>query len=232
MSAIGISVKLYCRACGIELTRELTELTDRTRLCLKPEADFIPQGSFLYREPDATTEDATAEDATTEDATTDGDSAAGGAGARWIVINLQDLRQARPHADPERLTGCCKLDGSAGINTCCANGHEIGVQSSDCWMAHEFAFDESRVRGRRVLRYAVSAYKLDLGERWVDFLGELRLCDRSELLAHIQSGQFELDGIVWNDAERIVTSRELRSGSIVHFQDMELRFQHWVDADD
>lgn len=34
-------MKLYCRACGIELTRELFELTDRKRLRHEPEADFI-----------------------------------------------------------------------------------------------------------------------------------------------------------------------------------------------
>jgi len=52
-----------------------------------------------------------------------------------IVLNLKDTINTKHHSDQSRLNGCCGLDG-LGMNTLCANGHEIGTERSDCWMPH------------------------------------------------------------------------------------------------
>lgn len=39
----------------------------------------------------------------------------------------------RYHDDPRRVSGCCGPSGIDGVNTLCANGHEVATESSDCW---------------------------------------------------------------------------------------------------
>ena len=81
-------------------------------------------------------------------------------------------------------------------------------------MAHELAFDESRVRGRRVRSQAVSADKLDIGQRWADFL--LPAClktmsggggnggQRERLRASRQHFHLPTVGLVWLPPDRCV----------------------------
>lgn len=53
-----------------------------------------------------------------------------------VIVNLSDAVGTRHHTNASRLNGCCGLDGLDGLNTLCANGHEIGTEKSDCWMPH------------------------------------------------------------------------------------------------
>ena len=53
-----------------------------------------------------------------------------------ILMNLKDLIAVKHHSDHRRLNGCCGLDGLDGLNLICSNGHEIGTEKSDCWIAH------------------------------------------------------------------------------------------------
>ena len=69
--------------------------------------------------------------------------------AGWFVVNLADLRQTDHTTNPARLNGCCGLDGLDGHNLLCANGHEIGVEKSDCWMPHCALLDPSLVFAER-----------------------------------------------------------------------------------
>ena len=68
--------------------------------------------------------------------------------ARWLAIHLGDALNTREHSDDRRLNGCCGKDGLDGLNTVCANGHEIGTEKSDCWMPHALLLDPSRVTVR------------------------------------------------------------------------------------
>ena len=52
-----------------------------------------------------------------------------------VLVNLRDLIGTKRHADSRRLNGCCGLDGLDGANLVCVNGHEVGTEKSDCWMA-------------------------------------------------------------------------------------------------
>jgi hypothetical protein len=52
------------------------------------------------------------------------------------LINLADLVGVRHHPDSRRNIGCCGRDGCDGPNLVCDQGHEIGTERSDCWMAH------------------------------------------------------------------------------------------------
>jgi hypothetical protein len=38
----------------------------------------------------------------------------------------------------DRMQGCCGPTGALGPNAACGCGAEIGTESSDCWMSHEF----------------------------------------------------------------------------------------------
>ena len=50
------------------------------------------------------------------------------------VINPLDGVLLRPHGDPARRIGCCRLDGLAGANLMCGRcGAEVGIEVSDCW---------------------------------------------------------------------------------------------------
>lgn len=51
-----------------------------------------------------------------------------------LVLNPDDVVGTRPHPDPRRTNGCCRLDGLDGPNLVCAGcGVEVAVQQSDCW---------------------------------------------------------------------------------------------------
>ena len=67
-----------------------------------------------------------------------------------FLVNLKDAINVRNHPDSKRLNGCCGLDGCDGRNTVCSNGHEVGTERSDCWMAHSLALDPNRVELRTV----------------------------------------------------------------------------------
>ena len=207
-------MKFYCKQCNLELTRELNELSDKSLLNNEPGFDYIPEGFFIFLNTSSPLVPSS-----------DSDGSLG----RDVVINLKDLVNVRPHTDPTRTNGCCGLDGSDGFNTLCVNLHEVGTQSSDCWMAHECTLDAHLVRGRRVQNYWVSAYKLDMGEPLIEFVRGLHLCADEELLRHIESGAVDIDGVVLRDAAKTINQDTIKSGSILRLLDQEARFQLWVD---
>lgn len=53
-----------------------------------------------------------------------------------FLVNLADVIHLGYHPDKRRHNGCCGRDGCDGPNRICLNGHEIGTERSDCWMAH------------------------------------------------------------------------------------------------
>ncbi|WP_157469362.1 hypothetical protein [Gemmata sp. SH-PL17] len=50
-----------------------------------------------------------------------------------FLLNLRDMVNTGYHPDGRRVSGCCGLSGIDGVNTLCANGHEVATESSDCW---------------------------------------------------------------------------------------------------
>ena len=52
------------------------------------------------------------------------------------VFNLDDVLNTEH--DLQRAGGCCGQDGLNGINTLCLNGHEIGIEHSDCWHFYHY----------------------------------------------------------------------------------------------
>lgn len=207
-------MKLYCRTCNTELTQELEELTNKALINHEPGTDYIPKGFFIFIDLENISEP---------------NCNSGFGRERNIAINLKDLVNTRHHTNPARLNGCCGLDGNDGINTLCINMHEIGIESSDCWMAHEFTFDAKLVKGRNVKTYALSDYKLDLGQPFIDFAKGLHLCKDEDLLKHIQSGHIEIDNTLWQNAEKKIYRANIQNGSILRFFDLEIKFQIWID---
>jgi hypothetical protein len=60
-----------------------------------------------------------------------------------IIININDLTNSIHHKDSSRLNRCFGLDGMDGPNRTCINGHEIGTEFSDCWMAHAMVLEQT-----------------------------------------------------------------------------------------
>lgn len=108
-------MKLVCRQCNVELSKQVVELEDLTLLNEKDGEDYIPQGFYIIEK---------GEEVDLRDT---------------IIINLKDLLHSKYHHDRRRLNGCCGYDGVDGINRVCKNNHEIGTEKSDCWMPHFIA---------------------------------------------------------------------------------------------
>jgi len=115
-------MKITCKQCSIELADELVEVLGPGQVREIDDQDFINQGKFFV---------------------SDGEYYAGTESD--IIINLKDLKNSKNHTDASRLNGCCGLDGMDGRNKTCINGHEIGTEKSDCWMAHAFIFDNDKI---------------------------------------------------------------------------------------
>ena len=116
-------MRVKCKYCDVELTDDLKELQSSGQLKDVDGEDFINRGQFFISDGDYYTGTET-----------------------QIIINMADLKNSKNHSDPSRLNGCCGLDGLHGLNKVCINGHEIGTEMSDCWMAHSVIFDKERIK--------------------------------------------------------------------------------------
>jgi hypothetical protein len=119
-------MRFFCAVCGLAVTKELTLLEDIDWLCEQEGRDFVPSGTYTI---------------------SDGGYYTGSEGK--VVVNVRDLTNVRNHPDPSHLSGCCGLDGTDGLNKICTNGHEIGTEKSDCWLAHAAILELGLVRGER-----------------------------------------------------------------------------------
>lgn len=54
----------------------------------------------------------------------------------YYAFNRADILNTT--RDSERMSGCCGSDGMRGINVLCMNGHEIGIEFSDCWQIYHY----------------------------------------------------------------------------------------------
>src|SRR5262249_54570211 len=113
---------LCCRQCGIALTTRIRPMPATMVLCEEDDKDHIPPGYFKI---------------------SDGSFFHVTSGE--YLVNLKDMINTRHHPDTRRLNGCCGLDGLDGKNTVCSNGHEVGVERSDCWMPHAAHFASESV---------------------------------------------------------------------------------------
>lgn len=115
-------MKVYCKECNIELSKDLTELTDINLLNEEDENDFLPKG-YIFK--------------------SDGEYFTGT--EEKLIINLTDSLNTTNHPDFKRLNGCCGLDGMDGLNKVCANGHEFGTAKEDCWMPHCLILEPTKI---------------------------------------------------------------------------------------
>jgi hypothetical protein len=104
------------------VTAQLKELTNTLLLQEIDDEPFIQQGYYFI---------------------SDGEYFTGTEGL--VIINISDLMNCRDLPDRGRLSGCCGMDGTNGPNKVCINGHEIGTEKSDCWMANAFIFKKDAV---------------------------------------------------------------------------------------
>lgn len=111
MSAIPVIFE--CPTCRQPVTRPLVPLPDDKSVCYEDGEAAIPPGFFALSDDDYWT---------------------GSTGCP--LINLADLVDTQDHPDSRRNGGCCGRDGCNGPNLLCMQGHEIGTERSDCWMAH------------------------------------------------------------------------------------------------
>jgi len=104
---------LYCRKCNIPITKELELLLDKDLLSEMDGEPHVPEGFYTI---------------------SDGEYFTGSEGQ--MLIYCSDLINCTYHPDKTRLNGCCGLAGLVGPNRVCINGHEIGTEVSDCWVAN------------------------------------------------------------------------------------------------
>ncbi|QSX18449.1 hypothetical protein [Priestia megaterium] len=116
-------MKLICKNCETEITKQVTELKDLNLINKNDGKDYIPEGFFII------------------DNGEDDIQAKGS-----IIVNIKDLINSNYHTDDSRLNGCCGHDGLDGINRVCLNNHEIGTENSDCWMPHFIALNSALVK--------------------------------------------------------------------------------------
>jgi len=114
-------MKVKCKFCDAYVTDNLEQFDGPGQLSEIDGKDFIARGKFFV---------------------SDGNYYTGT--EKQVIINISDLKNSKNHFDGSRLNGCCGLDGTDGFNKLCINGHEIGTEKSDCWMAHSMIFDGDR----------------------------------------------------------------------------------------
>lgn len=116
-------MRVKCKYCDVDLTDDLNEVQSSEQLKEVEGEDFIDPGQFFISDGNYYTGTET-----------------------QIIINKDDLKNAKSHSDLSRLNGCCGLDGLDGLNKVCINGHEIGTEKSDCWIAHSIIFDNEKIK--------------------------------------------------------------------------------------
>jgi hypothetical protein len=97
-----------CAACGLPLTRSVRLLNEVSVFPTGDGVDLLPEGC-CWR-----------------------DNRPGKTCGRFL-LNCKDMVNTRYHTDPRPVSGCCGPSGIDGVNTLCANGHEVATESSDCW---------------------------------------------------------------------------------------------------
>ncbi len=102
-----------CPVCGQAITRPLAPLPADCAVCLEDGKAAVRQGFFALSDDDYWT---------------------GSFGSP--LVNLADLVGTVHHPDTRRIQGCCGPSGCDGPNLVCGQGHEVGTERSDCWMAH------------------------------------------------------------------------------------------------
>ena len=105
-------IEFLCAECGVAITRSLEPLAPDA-ICYSDGKAAIPKGTYARSINDYWT---------------------GSEGC--FLVNLDDLVDVSYHPDTRRHNGCCGRDGCDGPNRICRNGHEVGTERSDCWMAH------------------------------------------------------------------------------------------------
>ena len=115
-------MKIKCKICKVDLTKNLQILSDKKLLNTDDGADFVPKGLYYSCE---------------EDEYFNGSE-------NKIIINVNELINAKHH-DTNLSAGCCGADGTDGINIMCLNGHEIATIRNDCWMAHAVTFENDKI---------------------------------------------------------------------------------------
>lgn len=116
-------MKLFCRTCQLEISKEVNPMPDLNQLSFDDGRDYIPEGFYLIDDNKMHLD--------LKDA---------------IIINLKDLVNSKRHSNSSRLNGCCGMDGLDGMNRVCLNNHEIGTEKSDCWMSHFVALNPEMVQ--------------------------------------------------------------------------------------
>lgn len=112
------TIKIYCKECEIELTSELTEISE-TELCWEDENDIISENNFSFFINLRTNK-------------------------KSLLVAIADYN-LKNHPDLNKFYGCCGSDGSNGLNKLCVNNHEVATEISDCWTGRFIEFDLSKV---------------------------------------------------------------------------------------
>lgn len=113
----------------MELSNELVPLPADIEPVYEDKTDVLPQG-FYYTSDERPIENSVG----------------------WIYTHLKDIINTVYNL--ENAGGCCGMDGHAGLNLICMNGHEFATEVSDCWTPHFVKVEPDKVflmEGEKVL---------------------------------------------------------------------------------
>lgn len=153
--------RYQCKQCGVELTDWLYELTSPFMHFETENEDHLPAGFTSL---------------------SDGEYFTHSEGR--FLINAKDLRNFDYHPEPGRHIGCCGRDGLEGPNLICKNGHEIGTEVSDCWLAHAIILLPEKVRIESATRTPKAGLRTELAAPGKRPFYCLVLCEQIDALFH------------------------------------------------
>jgi hypothetical protein len=131
----------YCKDCGAQLTEPLRLRSGKDPSVEAPDIergqDFIPKGE-VYKSYDPIERSYSGKPAPLEF-------------SPQFWINPLDLTDAvRLTRNRRRLSGCCGIAGTDGLNQLCRCGAEVGTLRNDCWTGHVFIPDPKATTSERL----------------------------------------------------------------------------------
>lgn len=111
------TIILYCKKCGIALTKELFELS-HSKIIWQDNTNVVKENHYvLYKNENTSVES--------------------------ILVAIDDYFLKNNPINKDQ--GCCGNSNHESFNKVCANGHEVATKIDDCWTGFYIEFDLNRI---------------------------------------------------------------------------------------
>ena len=111
------TIILYCKKCGLALTKELLELSE-SKIIWEDNTNVVQKSHYVLFKNKSTNRNS-------------------------ILVAIDDyFLKTNPNNKDE---GCCGNSNPSSFNKICSNGHEVATEISDCWTGFYIEFDLMKV---------------------------------------------------------------------------------------